>query len=219
MTRDSVTLQWDIPKRDGGSKIVAYSVERRQGRGKWLRCNFTDISETQFTVTGLSAGDRFEFRVIARNAVGTVSPPSNSSGYIMTKDESSKYFPIEMIITKKFPYMPLIVLIPHLFVLFASVVAPEIEWSPDQVLTLRAGENVKLGCSITGRPVPQVVWYKDGKEIDKRTMIDIAITTGIGTSSLFIRDADRNHRGIYTVEAKNNSGTKKADVNVRVQGL
>ena len=91
VTRDSVTLQWDIPSKDGGSKIVAYSVERRQGRGKWLRCNFIDISETQFTVTGLSPGDRFEFRVIARNAVGTVSPPSNSSGYIMTRDESSKY--------------------------------------------------------------------------------------------------------------------------------
>lgn len=92
VTRDSVTLQWEIPKRDGGSKIVAYSVERRHGRGKWLRCNFTDITETQFTVTGLSPGDRFEFRVIARNAVGTVSPPSNSSGYFMTKDESSKDF-------------------------------------------------------------------------------------------------------------------------------
>lgn len=91
VTRDSVTLQWDVPQRDGGSKIVAYSVERRHGRGKWLRCNFTDISETQFTVTGLSPGDRFEFRVIARNAVGTVSPPSNSSPYIMTKDESSKF--------------------------------------------------------------------------------------------------------------------------------
>lgn len=96
VTRDSVTLKWDIPKRDGGSKIVAYSVERRQGRGKWLRCNFTDISETQFTVTGLSSGDRFEFRVIARNAVGTVSPPSNSSPYIMTKDENSKYIKLDI---------------------------------------------------------------------------------------------------------------------------
>lgn len=49
--------------------------------------------------------------------------------------------------------------------------------------------------------------------------MDIEITTGIGASSLFVRDANRNHRGIYTVEAKNSSGTKKADVNVRVQGL
>lgn len=70
---------------------MAYSVERRQGRGKWLRCNFIDISETQFTVTGLFPGERYEFRVIARNAVATVSPPSNSSGHIMTKDESSTY--------------------------------------------------------------------------------------------------------------------------------
>lgn len=70
---------------------MAYSVERRQGRGRWLRCNFTDICECQFTVTGLPAGDRFEFRVIARNAVSTVSPPSQSSGYIMTKDESGKH--------------------------------------------------------------------------------------------------------------------------------
>uniref|UniRef100_A0A3B4GAP2 Ig-like domain-containing protein n=1 Tax=Pundamilia nyererei TaxID=303518 RepID=A0A3B4GAP2_9CICH len=92
-----------------------------------------------------------------------------------------------------------------------------IEWSPDQVLTLRAGDNVSLSCKITGRPVPQVLWYKEGKEIDKRTMIDIEITTGIGTSSLFIRDSNRNHRGIYTVEAKNSSGTRKADINVRVQ--
>ena len=101
VTRDSVTLKWDIPKRDGGSRIVAYSVERRQGRGKWLRCNFTDVSDTQFTVTGLSPGDRVEFRVIARNAVGTVSPPSNSSGHIMTRDESSKFFEDEMFINIK----------------------------------------------------------------------------------------------------------------------
>lgn len=91
VTRDTVTLKWDTPKKDGGFKIVAYSVERRQGRGKWLRCNFTDISDLQFTITGLSAGDRYEFRVIARNAVGTVSPPSQSSGYVMTKDESGNY--------------------------------------------------------------------------------------------------------------------------------
>lgn len=201
---------------------MGYSVERRQGRGKWLRCNFTDVSETQYTVTALSPGDRFEFRVIARNAVGTISPPSNSSAYIMTKDESSM-FQLEMNIRLKHPshllqYTMSLFVSHYLFTLVPSTVSPEIEWSPDQQLTLRAGENIKLNCSITGRPVPQVIWYKDGKEIDKRIMIDIEISMNIGTSSLFIRDADRNHRGLYTVEAKNSSGTKKADVNVRVQG-
>ena len=97
-------------------------------------------------------------------------------------------------------------------------VTPEIEWYAHQASTLRAGENIKLSCRITGRPIPQVTWYKDGKEIDKRTMIDMEIATNIGSSSLFVRDTDRNHRGIYTVEAKNSSGAKRADVNVRVQG-
>lgn len=70
---------------------MAYSIEKRQGSAdRWLRCNFTDVSECQYTVTGLSPGDRYEFRVLARNAVGTISPPSQSSGYIMTRDENSK---------------------------------------------------------------------------------------------------------------------------------
>jgi titin len=77
--------------RDGGSKIVAYSIEKRQENDRWVRCNFTDVSECQYTVTGLSPGDRYEFRIIARNAVGTISPPSQSSGIIMTRDENGKY--------------------------------------------------------------------------------------------------------------------------------
>lgn len=72
---------------------MAYSIEKRQGsEDRWLRCNFTDVSECQYTVTGLSSGDRYEFRVLARNAVGTISPPSQSSGYIMTRDENGKNY-------------------------------------------------------------------------------------------------------------------------------
>lgn len=64
--------------------------------------------------------------------------------------------------------------------------------------------------------MPQVIWYKNGKEIDKKMLIDI--TTNIGSSSLFIRDADRDHRGVYMVEAKNSSGTKTESINIRVSG-
>lgn len=70
---------------------MAYSIESRQGSDRWVRCNFTDVCECQYTVTGLSPGDRYEFRIIARNAVGTISPPSQSSGFIMTRDENGKH--------------------------------------------------------------------------------------------------------------------------------
>lgn len=84
-------LKWDPPKRDGGSKIVAYSIEKRQSQGRWLKTNFTDVTETEFIVTGLTCGERYEFRVIARNAIGTISPPSQSSGYVLIKDESCTF--------------------------------------------------------------------------------------------------------------------------------
>lgn len=78
---------------------MAYSIEKRQGSDRWVRCNFTDVSDCQYTVTGLSPGDRYEFRIIARNAVGTISPPSQSSGLIMTRDENGKHFqPISIVI-------------------------------------------------------------------------------------------------------------------------
>lgn len=39
-----------------------------------------------------------------------------------------------------------------------------------------------------------------------------------GSSTLFVRDADRTHRGLYTVEATNSTGSKKENILVQVQG-
>lgn len=69
--------------------------------------------------------------------------------------------------------------------------------------------------TITGRPVPKVVWYRDGVEITKKMMDIINVA---GSSTLFVRDADRTHRGLYTVEATNGSGSKKENILVQVQG-
>lgn len=69
--------------------------------------------------------------------------------------------------------------------------------------------------TITGRPVPKVVWYRDGIVITKKMMDVITVP---GSSTVSIRDADRTHRGLYTVEATNGSGTKKESILVQVQG-
>uniref|UniRef100_A0A8C3S3X8 Titin n=1 Tax=Chelydra serpentina TaxID=8475 RepID=A0A8C3S3X8_CHESE len=47
--------------------------------------------------------------------------------------------------------------------------------------------------------------------------MNIEITNVIGYSTIFVRDATRDHRGIYTVEAKNSSGTKEEDITVRTR--
>ena len=70
--------------------------------------------------------------------------------------------------------------------------------------------------TITGRPVPKIVWYRNGIEITKKIMDIINIT---GSSTLFVRDADRTYSGLYTVEATNSSGCKKENILVQVQGM
>lgn len=67
-----------------------------------------------------------------------------------------------------------------------------------------------------GRPVPRITWFRDGVEIEKK--MNMEITDVLGSTSLFVRDATREHRGVYRVEAKNASGSSKAEITVKVQG-
>uniref|UniRef100_A0A3Q2ZHQ9 Titin n=1 Tax=Hippocampus comes TaxID=109280 RepID=A0A3Q2ZHQ9_HIPCM len=88
MTRHSVKLRWAAPQYNGGSLITGYVVEKRDlPEGKWMKASFANVTDLEFTVTGLKENSKYDFRVIARNAAGAVSKPSESSGSITAKDE------------------------------------------------------------------------------------------------------------------------------------
>uniref|UniRef100_A0A8D3DA97 Titin-like n=1 Tax=Scophthalmus maximus TaxID=52904 RepID=A0A8D3DA97_SCOMX len=52
-----------------------------------MKASFANILEHEFTVTGLTEENKYDFRVIARNAAGAVSKPSECTGSITAKDE------------------------------------------------------------------------------------------------------------------------------------
>uniref|UniRef100_A0A8C8AMA2 Titin n=1 Tax=Otus sunia TaxID=257818 RepID=A0A8C8AMA2_9STRI len=88
ITRHAVTLKWTKPEYNGGFKITGYTVEKRDlPSGRWLKANFSNILETEFTVSGLTEDAAYEFRVIARNAGGAVSQPSEPSDAITCRDD------------------------------------------------------------------------------------------------------------------------------------
>uniref|UniRef100_A0A803TKH3 Titin n=1 Tax=Anolis carolinensis TaxID=28377 RepID=A0A803TKH3_ANOCA len=88
ITRHAVALKWTKPEYNGGFKITGYTVEKRDlPNGRWLKANFSNILETEFTVSGLTEDAAYEFRVIARNAAGAVSHPSEPSDAITCRDE------------------------------------------------------------------------------------------------------------------------------------
>ena len=94
VTRSTVSLIWSAPVYDGGSKVVGYIIERKPvsevGDGRWLKCNYTIVSDNFFTVTALSEGDTYEFRVLAKNAAGVISKGSESTGPVTCRDEYGK---------------------------------------------------------------------------------------------------------------------------------
>jgi len=88
ITRTSVFLLWEKPDYDGGAKVVGYIVERRElPHGRWLKCNFANLLDTYFDVTGLTEDMQYDFRVIAKNSAEMLSSPSEGTGSITVKDD------------------------------------------------------------------------------------------------------------------------------------
>ena len=147
MSRHSISLTWKKPLADGGSKIAYYFVERRHvPDGRWLKCNFTNIANCGFEVTGLTPNDSYEFRVIARNAIGTVGIPSEVLGPILCKPH---YAP------------PGIELDSRLM---------------SDVIQIRAGDVLRIEAEITGKPQPHVFWSKGEKELEDSDRVSILTT-------------------------------------------
>ncbi len=73
-----VVLSWSAPGSDGGSPVTGYTVEQRSGSAAWATSAVSPVTVTDATVTGLTNGQQYEFRVNATNAAGT-GPASNTA--------------------------------------------------------------------------------------------------------------------------------------------
>ena len=67
-----VTLTWSPPSDDGGSAITDYLIEyATEDSSTWIVYDDGTSAATSATITGLSNGQEYEFRISAVNSVGT----------------------------------------------------------------------------------------------------------------------------------------------------
>nr|XP_031826010.1 titin-like isoform X2 [Nomia melanderi] len=75
MTKTSFTIKWQPPENDGGTPITEYIVEMKEESKKaWQKIGTTKYEVTHLIVSDLKTDVPYNFRITAKNSVGT-SPP------------------------------------------------------------------------------------------------------------------------------------------------
>ncbi len=74
-------MSWVAPTDDGGSDIVDYVVEyTSSGANSWTTFDDGTGTSTSAVVDGLTNGTQYQFRVSAKNGVGTSDPSATAAG-------------------------------------------------------------------------------------------------------------------------------------------
>lgn len=82
--KNHVDLQWTPPKKDCGTPVTGYIIEKRSKFGIWEKAVEVAGSQTKARVPDLTEGEEYEFRVTAVNKAG-VGDPSDASAPIIAR--------------------------------------------------------------------------------------------------------------------------------------
>uniref|UniRef100_A0A1I8IQH6 Ig-like domain-containing protein n=1 Tax=Macrostomum lignano TaxID=282301 RepID=A0A1I8IQH6_9PLAT len=143
--RTKVDLAFKPPRRDGGSPIIGYIVERKEIKAtRWVKVTRNPVPGLEFTDDTVKEGKEYEYRVAAVNAAG----PSEVS-------PSSK--PVKAKPSKAAPELDLSAL----------------GLGPDGgEIRVRAGEPLQLEIPVDGAPKPTVAWTKDAAPVGPSAQVE-----------------------------------------------
>ena len=72
VTKNSISVRWEPPTRDGGQPVTGYVLERREAHlGIWHNVMKLGATQTRYCVTHLLESNDYMFRVAAENREGT----------------------------------------------------------------------------------------------------------------------------------------------------
>uniref|UniRef100_A0A8B9J739 Fibronectin type-III domain-containing protein n=1 Tax=Astyanax mexicanus TaxID=7994 RepID=A0A8B9J739_ASTMX len=75
VTKSSVSLGWEKPEHDGGSRLTGYIVEAcKAGTDKWMKVATLKLTDYEYTIDKLNESEQYLFRVRAVNSRGVGEP-------------------------------------------------------------------------------------------------------------------------------------------------
>lgn len=83
ISANSLTLKWEEPYHDGGSKVTGYWIEKKERNNiLWVRENKVPCFECYSKMEGLVEGLEYQFRVYAMNSAGLSKASEASKGAV-----------------------------------------------------------------------------------------------------------------------------------------
>ncbi|XP_048354060.1 immunoglobulin-like and fibronectin type III domain-containing protein 1 isoform X20 [Sphaerodactylus townsendi] len=197
---DTVTLIWEhSPTEKRGHNLYYMVMKRDTSKGSWELVSDL-IYTNKCTVSNFIPGREYYFRVLAKNFMG-ISDPSETVQPWSVNKAKGKFevrLPRYKGVNQSQPPRFLVQLKPH-------------------IVTL--GFDCHMSCAVTGYPVPQVTWYKDGKNLSQDP--SFVTKNDFGVCSLVIPGVTPSDEGEFKVVASNALGqaVSRATVTIKASAL
>ena len=120
----------------------------------------------------------------------------------------------EWIFLIRFFLRPAIILI-QFPIIFLAGQPPRITEDLPRTLAVVTGESWTLRCRVSGKPTPQIIWFKDRREIIDSTKYRMTYDGTV--ASLHIHDTVERDMGRYTCEAVNSLGSASTQTTLSVE--
>lgn len=85
VSKESVTITWEIPTIDGGAPVKNYIIEKREAAMRAFKTVTTKCNKTIYRISGLIEGALYYFRVLPENIYGIGEPCETSDAVLVSE--------------------------------------------------------------------------------------------------------------------------------------
>ncbi|KAM9361327.1 immunoglobulin-like and fibronectin type III domain-containing protein 1 [Symphorus nematophorus] len=180
----TVTVSWEPSPDEKKDDRLHYMITKRDSVKRNWQTVADHLFNNKFTAINIMPGRQYQFRVYAKNDMGT-SKPSDSPTWEVKKRKET--FSLNLPASKDFSF----------------------ETPPSFSVPLKTHNSPEsyecyMSCAVTGNPRPHVTWYRNNISLNTNT--NYYITNTCGVCSMVILKVGPKDSGDYSVIAENPLG-------------
>uniref|UniRef100_A0A673ZDY6 Immunoglobulin-like and fibronectin type III domain-containing protein 1 n=1 Tax=Salmo trutta TaxID=8032 RepID=A0A673ZDY6_SALTR len=192
----TVTVSWSPSPDEKRDDRLHYLVSKRDSSKRTWHTVADHIFNNKFTACNIMPGREYQFRVYAKNDMGSSQPSESPKWEITGKRER---FVLDRPESKT-----------------CNLERPPKFLVPLKMHTAPQGYECYMSCAVRGDPTPHVTWYRNNISLNTNTNYLISNTCGV-CSMLILRVGPKD-TGEYKITAENHLGRAECSTKLTVSG-